>query len=80
MSIYSERSGGSYGPVLDRINRFVRLEDGSAIRGLSVELSPAESELYGTREVNLAELPDHSVFLKELRVIISEIRRETNLE
>lgn len=75
--IYSERSGGMHGPILDRINHFVRLEDGSPVRGLSVVLSPAEQELYGVREVNLAELPDRSQFLAELDRIIDDIMRET---
>jgi hypothetical protein len=75
--VYSERSGGMYGPILDRINQFVRLPDGSPVRGLSVELSPAERELYNTDEVNLAQLPDRSEFLKELSGILVEIIRET---
>lgn len=75
--IYSERSGGMHGPILDRINHFVRLEDGSPVRGLSVVLSPAEQELYGVREVNLAELPDRSQFLAQLDSIIDDIIRET---
>ena len=76
-SIYSERSGGMYGPILDRINHFVRLQDGSPVRGLSVALSPVERELYDTDEVNLAELPDGSHFLADLDRIITEIIRET---
>jgi hypothetical protein len=39
---YSERSGGMYGGILDGINQFVRLEDGSPIRSLSVALSPEQ--------------------------------------
>jgi hypothetical protein len=66
-----------HGLILDRINHFVRLEDGSPVRGLSVVLSPAEQELYGVREVNLAELPDRSRFLAELDRIIDDIIRET---
>ena len=75
--IYSERSSGMYGPILDRINHFVRLQDGSPIRGLSVVLSPAEREIYGADEVNLAELPDRSAFLADLDRITEEIIRET---
>ncbi|MGA2737254.1 MAG: hypothetical protein ABSG65_07345 [Bryobacteraceae bacterium] len=43
--VYAERSRGMYGPVLDTVNRFVRLEDGSPVRGISVALSPAEQEI-----------------------------------
>jgi hypothetical protein len=75
--IYSERSGGMYGPILDRINNFVRAQDGSPVRGLSVVLSPVERELYSTDEVNLAQLPDRSEFLTELKSIILEIVSET---
>jgi hypothetical protein len=75
--IYSERSGGMYGPILDRVNHFVRLENGSPVRGLSIELSPIERELYKADELDLAELPDRSEFLTELKVIMAEIVRET---
>jgi hypothetical protein len=75
--IYSERSGGTYGSILDRINHFVRLQDGTPVRGVSVVLSPAERELYGTDELNLAQLPDRSEFVGDLIRIIEEIKRET---
>lgn len=61
--MYAERSGGMHGVILDRMNHFVRLPDGGPIRGISVALTPAEMERYGTEEVNLAELPDRSDFL-----------------
>jgi hypothetical protein len=77
--IYSERSGGMYGPILNRINNFVRLQDGSPVRGLSVVLSPADRELYDTDEVNLAELSDSSEFVAEVERIIAEIIRESEL-
>jgi hypothetical protein len=75
--IYSERSGGMQAPILDRINHFVRLEDGAPIRGLTVVLSSVERELYDREEINLAELPDRSNFLEELERITTEIKRET---
>ena len=80
---YAERSGGTYGPILDRINHFVRLENDGPVRGLSVALSPAEQERYGLEEVNLAEIPDRSEFLRELdRIIVTIIREigERNVE
>jgi hypothetical protein len=76
---YSERSGGMHGVILDRMNHFVRLQDGSPVRGISVALSPAESELYARDEVNLAELPDRSEFLTELDQITRDIIRESEL-
>jgi hypothetical protein len=77
--IYSERSGGMHGPILDRLNHFVRLQDGSPIRGLTVALSPVERELYGRDEMNLAELPDRSDFIADLDRITADIKRETEL-
>jgi hypothetical protein len=74
--IYSERSGGVQGAILDRINHFVRLEDGSPVRALAVAFSPLERELYGREDFNLAELPDRSDFIKELDRITAEIKRE----
>lgn len=74
--IHSERSGGMYGPILDRINHFVRLEDDSPVRALSVALSPAEQEVYGIDEVSLAALPDRSQFLEELDRIIDSVLHE----
>lgn len=68
--LYAERSGGMHGIILDRMNHFVRLSDGGPIRGISVTLTPAERERYGTEEVNLAELPDRSGFLAELDRIL----------
>ena len=54
--VYAERSGGAQGQILDSVNRYVRLPDGRPVRGLSVALTPAEREVYGTEEVSLAEL------------------------
>ena len=59
--LYAERSSGTYGPILDTMNRFVRLEDGSPVRGISVALSPAEREIYEREEISFAELPDSTV-------------------
>jgi hypothetical protein len=78
--MYAERSGGMHGPILDRMNHFVRLPDGGPIRGISVALTPAEMERYGTEEVNLAELPDRSDFLAELDHILSEVIHEIDFE
>ena len=77
---YTERSSEMNASVLDRINHFVRLEDGSPVRGLSVVLSPQDQELYGRFEVSLAELPDRSAFVNELIRIEEEIRLDSNAE
>lgn len=78
--IYAERSGGLHGPILDRMNHFVRLPDQSPIRGISVLLTPGEAERYGTGEVNLAELPDRSDFLAELDRVLEAVRHEIDFE
>lgn len=74
--VYTERSGGMHSKILDTINRFVRLEGGSPIRGLSVALSPAEQERYQIKEVSLAELPDRAEFLDELDRITLDLIHE----
>jgi hypothetical protein len=79
-AVYSERSGGMHGPILDHLNHFVRLPGGGPIRGISVALTPAEAERYGTEELNLAELPDRTAFLAELDGILAEIIHEVDFE
>jgi hypothetical protein len=74
--VYAERSSGTLRAVLDSLNSNVRLPNGSPIRGISVSLSPIERELYHADDVNLAELPDRSKFLTELRRLTQEIERE----
>ena len=73
---YKEHSGGEQARILDAINQYVRLPDGRQIQGLSVELSPAEQELYRRREVDLAVLPDRTRFLEEIQRIMGDIERE----
>jgi len=73
---YKERSGGEQARILDALNHYVRRPDGGPIQGLSVELSPAEQELYRRREVDLAVLPDRTKFLEEIQRIMGDIERE----
>jgi hypothetical protein len=73
---YKERSGGEHARILDAINHYVRLSDGGPVQGLSVELSPAEQETYGVREVDLAVLPDRTQFLGEIERMMGNIERE----
>jgi hypothetical protein len=77
--LYAERSSGMYGSILDTVNRFVRLEDGSPVRGISVTLSPAEREIYEREEISFAEMPDRSEFLEALERIIADIIHESEL-
>lgn len=77
---YAERSGGAYGSILDAVNHFVRLEDGSPVRGISVVLSPVEQAIYQSEEINLAEIPDRSEFLEELDSLIEQIKQEIEFE
>ncbi|HEX4230334.1 MAG TPA: hypothetical protein VHZ07_16780 [Bryobacteraceae bacterium] len=76
--VYSERSGGQYGPILDSVNRYVRLEDGRPVRGLSVSLAPAEREIWGQDEVSLAALPDRSELVSGLERLSGIIENEIN--
>jgi len=76
---YAERSGGAYGSILDTVNHFVRLEDGSPVRGISVTLSPVEQTIFEAEEINLAEIPDRSAFLRELETVTDQIKREIDL-
>lgn len=76
IKLTAERSGGSHGWVLDYLNRYVRTEDGGPVRSIRVRLSEQEAELYGVPVVELAELPDRSEFLAELRDLRAEILEE----
>lgn len=76
IKLTAERSGGSHGWVLDYLNRYVRTEDGGPVRSLRVRLSEQEAELYGVPVVELAELPDRSEFIAELRDLRAEILEE----
>lgn len=76
---YTERSGGAYGSILDTVNHFVRLEDGSPVRAISVTLSPVEQTIFEAEEINLAEIPDRSEFLRELETVTDQIKREIDL-
>ncbi len=75
---YSERSGGQYAPLLDSVNRYVRLPDGSPVRGLSVSLTPADRELYGREEISLAALPDRSEFIEQINSLAGILETEIN--
>ena len=76
MRFYKERSGGEQARILDAINHYVRLSDGGPIQGLSVELNPADQEIYRRREVDLAILPDRTKFLEEIQRITGDIERQ----
>lgn len=80
IKVEAERSSGSYGWVLERLNRFVRTEDGGPIRSIRVVLTPQEYELYGTDVVDLAELADRSDFIAELRELRSQILEDADPE
>ncbi len=76
MRYYSERSGGQHGPILDRMNRYVRQPNGLPVRGISVELTPGERERYQTDQINFAELPDRNEFVNELERILGDVIHE----
>jgi len=74
--IYTEKSSGTAAQALDRINHYVRRPNDQPITGITVELSPAERELYGQEEVNLATIPDRSEFINELKDVAHVIAAE----
>ncbi len=76
---YSERSGGEHGRILDEINSYVRQANGQPIQGISVLLSPDERERFGTREVDLALLPDRSELVQNLNTLLRDIAQESGL-
>lgn len=73
IKVEAERSSGSYGWVLDYLNRYVRTEDGGPVRSIRVVLSSQEYELYGVEVLDLAELPNRSEFIAELRDLRAKI-------
>jgi hypothetical protein len=75
-NVYAERSSGENSAILNRMNHYVSLEDGSPIRSLTVVLSPQEREIYSIEEIDLAQLPDRSEFVANLRRVAEQLREE----
>lgn len=67
MQIASERSGGSHGRVLDRVNAIIRTDRGSAVRGIRVVMTPEHRETWDIEAVDLARLPDRTEFIASLK-------------
>lgn len=80
IKVEAERSSGSYGWVLDYLNRYVRTADGGPVRSIRVVLSPQEYQLYGVEVLDLAELPDRSEFIAELRDLRAKILEDSEPE
>lgn len=80
IKVEAERSSGSYGWVLDYLNRYVRTDDGGPVRSIRVVLSSQEYELYGVEVLDLAELPDRSEFIAELRDLRAKILEDSEPE
>lgn len=78
--LMSERSGGSHGRILNRLNAVVRRVDGEPVQGLRVLLSPEEQELFQTESVNLASLPDRSEFVRIIDEVLGAILEEEELQ
>ena len=76
IKVMSERSSGSHGRILNELNNWVRTQQGGPIRGIRLVLSPAEQELYRREYVDLASLPDRSVFIAGLRELRDDLVRE----
>lgn len=80
IKVMAERSSGSHGRVLNELNQWIRTEQGGLIRGIRLVLSPSERELYQREYVDLASLPDRSVFIAGLRQLRSALLSETGGE
>lgn len=74
--LMSERSSGSHGRILNMLNMSVRTQDGGPVRGIRLELAPAERELVRREHVDLAALPDRTEIVTQLRVLHDEILEE----
>lgn len=74
--VMSERSAGAHGRILNLLNQAVRTEDGGPIRGVRVELSPAERDLLQFDHVDLAALPDRTEIVGELLSLHEDISRD----
>lgn len=74
----SERSAGSYGRILNDLNRWIRTESGEPIRSLRVELTPAEREVFRREDVNLARLPDRTNIIRQLKDLYESILQDVD--
>jgi hypothetical protein len=73
IKIMSERSSGAHGRVLNLLNAYVRTADGRPVRGIRLELSPIEREVYQRETVDLASLPDRDEFVAELLKLYNDL-------
>lgn len=70
------RTTGVHAHILDRLNKHVRTEDGRAIAGVHVALTPLEQELYRRKFLDLTPRLDFSKYLGALRELYREINKE----
>ncbi len=76
IKIVSERSLGAHGRVLNLLNENLRTAEGGPIRGIRLELSQAEHEIYEQEVVDLAELPDRGEFVEELLALYHDLEED----
>ncbi|SRR5258708_4619631 len=74
--VMSERSAGAHGRILNLLNQSIRTEPGGPIRGVRLELGPTEREVVRREHVDLAELPDRTEIVEELKSLHDEILSE----
>lgn len=74
--LMSERSAGSHGKVLNLLNRSLRTESGGPVRGIRLELSPAERDVLRQEHVDLAALPDRTEIVERLMALHNDILYE----
>jgi hypothetical protein len=62
--------------TLRRLREFARTEEGGAIEGIIIELSPADAQRYGRDTIDLLASAEFDRLAKELRTLMGEIERE----
>ena len=76
IKVMSERSAGRNGRILNLANRHIRTEGGGPIQALTVQLTPAEQEIYQVESYDLARLPERSEFLAQIRDLRDAIEED----
>jgi len=76
IKILSERSSGAHGRVLNLLNEHVRTPQGGPIRGIRLELSLTEREIYQQEGIDLALLPDREEFVQELLALYHDLNED----
>ena len=71
-----EGSSTSYDNAVAKLGHFITDTDNLPIQGISIVLSPAESELYQVHEIDLSEMPDNSQLIDDLLELAKIVEQE----